>query len=162
MPPQLPLLSPPPQNPESSGLTHLSPRTTTAKLAGFPHTDGSRLQVGAESRARGTGTEHLARRALWETHTARGALAGYGRPLLPKDGGRAVPVQAQGTHQGRPAGYTLAIAACPGSGMVHPQDASHSSCGAPWCPHHRQLSTGSRLTKVLGLDTRGLDTPVIH
>lgn len=105
MTPQLPLLSlpapTPASKPESSGLTHLTPRAAAAKLAGFLHTDGARLQVGAESGARsGTRTEHLPRWTLWETHTARQHSC-YRQPLLPtawasRDGGLCTPGYSPG------------------------------------------------------------------
>lgn len=46
--------------------THLPSWAAAAKLAGFLHAEGARLQMRAEARAQGsTGTEHLAGRALW-------------------------------------------------------------------------------------------------
>lgn len=76
-----------------------------------------------------------------------------------KGQGRHPPL---GTHQGRAAGYTPAVALCPGLGMVPPWDLPHSSDGAWWCPHHREPSSCSRLTKAQGLGTHGVDTTGTH
>lgn len=159
----------------------LSPLETGTQWSYLPVPQGSHSQAGrvpahrwcqAASESRGSGTKWHRSGApaqegtLGKHKSSQSSTCKLQRapsiPCMGQQRWKAMQPQAQGTHQGRPSGYTLAIAACPGSGTAHPQDVPCRSCGAPWCPHHRQLSTRSRLTKVPGLDTQGMDITGTH
>lgn len=81
----------------------------------------------------------------------------------PQDGPQAGQAPTTlSTHQGRAAGYSPAVALCPGPGTVPARGPPCSSDVVWWCPHHREQSSCSRLTKAQGLDTRGRSTPGTH
>lgn len=157
----------PMQQPGQGTCTHLPTWAATAKLAGFLHTDSTRLQVGAEVWTRGgTGAEHPARGALCsgctgsEVSEPRAGCLGPPSPRLAQGLGWAPT--AQDAHRDRAADHMPAIAPCPAPGMVSLQDAPGSSDGASLCPHHRELSRCSRLTMAPTLDTVGVRSSGTH